>query len=85
MYSYLAEKSKEEKNKCKETELSGVVKTISSKQRHCIYAGLCGQIRSILDVKERVAKSYIRFMRDREIIWKAVDNVGCFILGCINC
>jgi hypothetical protein len=84
MHTYLGEKPKEEKDKRKETELSGVARSIFSKQRYCTYADLCGQIQSILDVKERTAKSYIRFMREREIIRKDADNTGYFIIGYIN-
>jgi hypothetical protein len=80
MHSYLGEKPKEEKDKRKETELSGVAKTIFSNQRFCTYADLCEQIQSLLDVKERTAKSYIKFMRDKKIIQR--DPVhGYFIIG----
>jgi hypothetical protein len=68
MHTYLGEKPKEEKEKRKETELSGVAKTVFANQRFCTYADLCEQIQSILDVKERTAKNYIKFMREREII-----------------
>jgi hypothetical protein len=81
---YLGEKPKEEKEKWKERELSGVVRTIFSERRHCTYADLCEQIQSVLNVRERTAKSYIRFMRDREIIRKDADNAGYFIIGQIN-
>ena len=84
MHAYIGEKPKEEKEKRKELELSGVAKMIFSKQRHCTYADLCGQIQSILDVKERTAKSYIRFMREREIILKDPSNASYFIVGHIN-
>jgi hypothetical protein len=84
MHTYLGEKPKEEKEKRKETELAGVAKTVFSKQRFCSYADLCGQIQSMLDVKERTAKSYIRFMREREIIRKDADSADYFILGHIN-
>ncbi|MDR1632946.1 MAG: toprim domain-containing protein [Dysgonamonadaceae bacterium] len=84
MHTYFGEKPKEEKEKRKETELAGVAKTVFSKQRHCTYADLCGQIQSILDVKERTAKNYIRFMRDREIIRKDAGGTGHFIPGHIN-
>ncbi|MDR2534102.1 MAG: toprim domain-containing protein [Tannerellaceae bacterium] len=84
MHTYIGEKPKEEKDKRKETELSGVAKTIFSKQKHCTYAELCEQIQSVLDVKERTAKSYIRFMRDREIILKDAVNQSYFIVGHIN-
>jgi hypothetical protein len=84
MHTYHGEKPKEEKEKRKEVELADVAKTVFSKQRFCTYADLCGQIQSILDVKERTAKSYIRFMREREIIRKDADGTGYFILGHIN-
>ncbi|KAA6324319.1 hypothetical protein EZS27_026343, partial [termite gut metagenome] len=70
MHTYLGEKPKEEKEKRKEVELSGVARSIFGKQKHCTYVDLCEQIQSILDVKERTAKSYIRFMRERDIIRK---------------
>jgi hypothetical protein len=84
MHVYLGEKTKEEKEKRKETELSGVARTIFGKQRYCTYVDLCEQIQSVLDVKERTAKSYIRFMRDREIILKDPSNASYFIIGHIN-
>jgi Fic family protein len=84
MHAFVGEKPKEEKEKRKETELSNVSKAIFSKQRFCTYVDLCEQIQSILDVKERTAKSYIHFMRDREIIRKDADNASYFILGHIN-
>ncbi|MDR1524465.1 MAG: toprim domain-containing protein [Tannerella sp.] len=84
MHVYLGEKPKEEKEKRKEVELSGVAKAIFSKQRYCTYVDLCEQIQSILDVRERTAKSYIRFMRDKEIILKDPSNASYFIIGHIN-
>jgi hypothetical protein len=81
MHIYLGEKSKEEKEKRKETELAGVAKTIFAKQRFCTYVELCGQIQTILDVKERTAKNYIRYMREKEIIIKDFSNANYFILG----
>jgi hypothetical protein len=84
MHTYLGEKPKEEKEKRKETELAGVARAIFSKQRYCTYADLCGQIQSILDVRERTAKNYIRFMRDREIIRKDADRTDYFIIGHIS-
>jgi hypothetical protein len=81
MHIFIGEKPKEEKEKRKETELSGVARTVFSKQRHCTYVDLCEQIQSVLDVKERTAKSYIRFMREREIILKDPSNASYFIVG----
>jgi len=84
MHAYSGEKPKEEKEKRKETELINVAKTIFSKQRNCTYADLCERLQSMLDVKERTAKSYIRFMRDKDIILKDSSNTAYFILGHIN-
>jgi hypothetical protein len=81
MHAYIGEKPKEEKEKRKETELSGVAKTVFAKQRLCTYVDLCGQIQSILDVKERTAKSYIKFMREREIILRDPAGSNYFIIG----
>jgi len=83
MHIYLGEKPKEEKEKRKETELATVAKTIFASKHFCTYADLCEQIQSILDVKERTAKSYIKFMRDREIILKDPANQSLFIIGLI--
>jgi hypothetical protein len=84
MHVFVGEKPKEEKEKRKETELTGVAKAIFSKQRFCTYMDLSEQIQTILDVKERTAKSYIRFMRDREIIRKDAENASNFIIGHLN-
>jgi hypothetical protein len=81
MHAYLGEKPKEEKEKRKEMELINVVRTVFGNRKYCTYTDLCGQIRSILDVKERTAKSYIGFMREREIILKDPSGTGHFIIG----
>jgi DNA primase (bacterial type) len=84
MHTYIGEKPKEEKEKRKETELTGVARTIFGKQKYCTYVDLCEQLQTILDVKERTAKSYIKFMRDKEIILKDPSNVSYFIIGHIQ-
>ena len=81
MHAYVGEKPKEEKEKRKETELIGVARSIFGNQRHCTYVDLCEQIQAVLDVKERTAKSYIKFMRDKEIILKDPSNSSYFIIG----
>ena len=84
MHTYIGEKPKEEKEKRKETELTGVARTIFGKQKFCTYVDLCEQLQAILDVKERTAKSYIKFMREKEIILKDPSNVSYFIIGHIQ-
>jgi hypothetical protein len=81
MHTYLGEKPKEEKDRRKERELAGVARTIFLNRRICTYADLCEQIQSVLDVKERTAKSYIRFMREKEIIMRDPANRSQFIIG----
>ncbi|GHV06359.1 topoisomerase [Bacteroidia bacterium] len=81
MHTYFGEKPKEEKEKRKETELAGVAKTVFANQRFCTYVDLCEQIQRLLDVKERTAKSYIKFMKDKEIILRDPSNQSYFIIG----
>jgi len=81
MHAYFGEKPKEEKEKRKEVELTGVARFIFSKQRHCTYVDLCEQMQSILDVKERTAKNYIKFMREKEIVLKDPSNTDYYIVG----
>ena len=52
-------------------------------REHITYIDLCEQIHQILDVKERTAKSYIRFMRERDIILKDPSNQSYFMIGTI--
>ena len=81
MHAYIGDKPKEEKEKRKEMELTGVARTIFGKQRCCTYVDLCEQIQSILDVKERTAKSYVKFMREKEIIIRDTSNTSHFIIN----
>lgn len=81
MHTYLGEKTKEEKDKRKELELIHVTKRIFKKQTYFTYTGLCEEIQSLLDVKERTAKSYIKFMREKEIIIHDPSNSNVFIIA----
>jgi hypothetical protein len=81
MHTFVGEKPKEEKERRKETELTGVARGIFSRQRHLTYVELCEHLQAVLDVSERTAKSYIRFMREREIILKDPSNASYFIIG----
>lgn len=81
MHTYIGEKPKEEKEKRKRNELVSVARSIFSKQRYCTYVDLCEQIQTNLDVKERTAKSYIKFMRDNQLILKDPSNTSYFIIG----
>jgi len=84
MHRYRGEKPREEKEKRKERELVRVAHDIFARQKHITYIDLCDQIQALLDVKERTAKSYVRFMREKEIIIKDSSNQSYFIIGYIN-
>lgn len=84
MHVYLGEKPKEAKEKRKEDELLSVAKDVFGRQRFITYVDLSEQIQAILDVKERTAKSYIKFMREKEIIIKDPSNQSYYIIGNLN-
>ena len=83
MHVYLGEKPKEEKEKRKEDELVAVARDIFGRQDFITYVDLAEQIQAILDVKERTAKSYIKFMREKEIILKDPATQSYFMIGLI--
>ena len=83
MHVYKGEKPREEKEKRKERELVSVARDIFGRQTHITYIDLCEQLQQVLDIKERTAKSYIRFMREREIILKDPANQSYFMIGLI--
>lgn len=84
MHVYMGEKPKEEKEKRKEDELIAVARDIFVRQRFITYIDLSEQIQAILDVKERTAKSYIKFMREKEIVLKDPSNQSYYIIGNLN-
>ena len=61
-----------------------VARDIFGKQTHITYIDLCEQLQQVLDIKERTAKSYIRFMREREIILKDPANQSYFMIEKID-
>ena len=83
IHVYKGEKPREEKEKRKEKELVGVARDIFGRQTHITYIDLCEQLQQVLDVKERTAKSYIRFMRERDIIVKDPAIQSYFMIGLI--
>ena len=42
---------------------------------------LSEELQTAFEVKERTAKSYIRFMREKEIIVKSPDSPNSYMLG----
>jgi hypothetical protein len=83
MHVYLGEKPKEAKEKRKEDELVNIARDIFTRKHFLTYMELCEQIQTALEVKERTAKNYIRFMRERGIILKDPSNPNYFIIGLI--
>lgn len=81
MHVYLGEKTKEEKEKRKENELTSAAKTLFTQKRHYTYHELTEKLQEYLDVKERTAKGYIKFMREKEIILKDPGKTNYFIIG----
>ena len=77
----LPQETKEEKEKRKEDELAAVARDIFGRQDFITYVDLAEQIQAILDVKERTAKSYIKFMWEKEIILKDPSNLSYYIIG----
>jgi DNA primase (bacterial type) len=81
MHIYLGEKTKEEKEKRKENELTSAAKAIFSQKRYYTYQELTDKLQDYLDVKERTAKGYIKFMRDKAIILKDPAKASYYVIG----
>ena len=74
MNDNIRKKSKEEKEKRKEIELANIARTLFSQQKTYTYAGLCEKLQNMMAVKDRTAKSYIKFMREKGLIVKDAEN-----------
>lgn len=81
IHCYLGEKTKEEKDKRKENELLNVARSIFRGKSFYTYQELADELQQVMDVKERTAKSYIKFMREKDIIIKDPSNDSISILG----
>ena len=75
---YVGEKPRAEKEKRKERELAEMAREAFARQEKYGYIELCELIQETLDVKERTAKGYIRYMREKEIVEKEGD---CYVHG----
>ncbi|MCQ4139551.1 toprim domain-containing protein [Chryseobacterium sp. EO14] len=74
MHIFIGEKTKEEKEKRKEIELANIARNLFSQQKRYTYSGLCEKLQSTMAVKDRTAKSYIKFMREKGLIVKDSEN-----------
>ena len=79
---YAGEKSIEDKEKRKRTELSNITKEIFKSRKKVSYNDLTELIMDMLDVKERTAKSYIRYMKENEML--SQDSNNYYITGNIS-
>ena len=57
----------------KEKELAEMAREAFTRQEKYGYIELCELIQEMLEVKERTAKGYIRYMREKEIVEKEGD------------
>ena len=73
MPMYVGEKPRAEKEKRKEKELAEMAREAFTRQEKYGYIELCELIQEMLEVKERTAKGYIRYMREKEIVEKEGD------------
>ncbi len=74
MHVFVGEKTKEEKEKRKEMELANIARNVFSQQKRYTYARLCEKLQNVMAVKDRTAKSYIKFMREKGLIDKDAEN-----------
>lgn len=84
MHRYIGEKPKEDKEKRKEQELAVAAQSIFSDKPVITYNDLCTEIQRAFDIKERAAKNYIKFMRERNIVVSDLDKEGALRMGNID-
>lgn len=75
MHVYRGEKSQEDKEKRKHTELSQIAKEVFRLHERLSYNELATQIMQTVDVKDRTAKNYISYMKTNEIISQDNNNL----------
>lgn len=75
MHIYRGEKSQQDKDKRKFTELSLIAKEVFRLEERLSYNELANQIMQTVDVKDRTAKSYISYMKNNDIIAQDTNNL----------
>ena len=68
MHVAAGEKSMEEKEKRKQDELAAIIKDIFRNRKNISYTDLVNELITALDIKERTAKSYIRYMKENDMV-----------------
>ncbi len=81
MHTYGGEKSQEDKEQRKRVDLSKAAETIYSEVEHATSTELCEKIQALLDVSERTAKSYIKYLKDNDLILQDTSNEKYYIKG----
>ncbi|MEI7582729.1 toprim domain-containing protein [Runella sp.] len=67
-HTYLGEKTKDATHDRKRKDLRALAEDIFQQKDRCNYTELVEVLQLQLDIKERTAKSYVKFMRENEII-----------------
>ncbi|MFR9546329.1 MAG: toprim domain-containing protein [Rikenellaceae bacterium] len=81
MHTYGGEKSQEDKEQRKRVDLSKAVDSIYNEVEHITSTELCEKLQAILDVSERTAKSYIKYLKDNNLIIQDMSNDKYLIKG----
>ena len=68
MHIYAGEKSVEDKEKRKKQDLINIAKEIFRDKNKFSYSELVDLLMATMDIKERTAKNYIKYMKEYKII-----------------
>ena len=68
MHVYRGEKSKEDKEKRKADELVGVIREAFRNSLKLTYQELCEVLMREMEIKDRIAKKYITYMKEQRIL-----------------
>ena len=79
MHVYRGEKSKEDKDKRKSSELLAVVRDAFRSATRLSYQQLCEVLMRELEIKDRTAKKYVAYMKEQAILTQ--DNQGNYQLN----
>lgn len=74
MHVSAGEKPAEDRERRKREELAGIVKDIFRSRRNISYMDLVNELVSAMDIKERTAKGYIRYMKDNGMLRQDKNN-----------
>jgi len=78
---FLGVKSKEESETRKLNELTEIAKGIFSNKKTLTYTEFTHSVMEALDIKDRMARNYIKFMKDNDIVDKSDGINGDYSLS----